>query len=50
MEENSIRAADGAVHVALTLKVWQIHNPTQKIVMIEEDERFISDGMWFRRS
>lgn len=29
------------------LKLWHIRDPGRKIVMIEEDERFIGDGIWF---
>jgi prepilin-type processing-associated H-X9-DG protein len=32
------------------LKIWQIHEPSEKIIMVEEDERIISDGIWAPRA
>jgi prepilin-type processing-associated H-X9-DG protein len=33
----------------IKIKLWRVRNPPHKIVMIEEDERFISDGIFFPR-
>jgi prepilin-type processing-associated H-X9-DG protein len=31
------------------LKIWHIKNPSGKLVIVEEDERVISDGVWAPR-